>query len=166
MKSINYLIAVTVAMLTTLGAVAGNTIIKAKMDSTTLLMGKVTAIHVEIVQDKGVQGFLLADRLDTLQTMVEVAARPKPDTTDIDNGRMQIKRDIIVQSFDSGMYVIPPLQYVVGRDTFASKPLHLKVMPVKVDSLATIHDLKPVATVPFKLGDWLPDFIADYWWAW
>ena len=147
-------------------AVAGPTTIKATMDSTTLLMGKVSAIHVEIVQDEQVQGFLLADRMDTLQAMVEIAARPKPDTTRLGNGRVQINRDIVVQSFDSGAYVLPPLAYVVGHDTLRSGALSLKVMPVQVDSLATIHDLKPVATVPFKLGDWLPDFITDYWWAW
>lgn len=143
---------------------AGNTIISAKMDSTLLLMGKKTSIHVEIVQDKGIKGYFVNESADTLNKYVEISARLKADTVDIGNNREQINRDIIIQSFDSGMYVIPAFEYVVGKDTFLSKELTLKVLPVKVDSLSTIHDFKAVAEPPFFFTDYLPEFLVDYWW--
>ena len=148
----------------TFSAAANNTLINAKMDSTLLLMGKKTAIHVEVVQDKGQKGFFVNEGVDTLNAFVEVSERLQADTTDLGNDRIQINRDIIVQSFDSGMYVIPAFKYVIGKDTFKSNELTLKVLPVKVDSLPNIHDLKPVAEPPFFFSDYLPEFIVKYWW--
>lgn len=143
----------------------GNAIsISSKLDSTFLLMGKQTALHVEILQDKDVSGFFVNENSDTLCKYVEVVDRLKADTTDLGNNRIQIKRDWILQSFDSGLYVLPPLQYVVGDDTFKSSSLSLKVMPVNVDTLTNVHDYKSVESVPFHLIDFLPDFLVDYWW--
>lgn len=165
MKLINKII--LAAMLLTagvLGAHAGNATITARLDSATLLMGRVTPLHIEIVQDKNAIGFFPWENRDTLSAFVEIAAKPKADTLDLGNGRIQINRDLILQSFDSGMYAIKPIPYVIGRDTFKTPQLTLKVLPVKVDTLQDIHDFAPVETVPFKLFDWVPDFIADYWW--
>jgi len=145
---------------------AGNVTVKAKLDSTHLLMGRVTALHLEIVQDQGTRGFLALEKSDTLTSMVEIADKPKPDTTSLGNNREQINRDLILQAFDSGLYVLPPVAYIVGRDTFESNPLSLKVLPVPVDTTKDIIGIKPVETVPFKLFDWVPDWMADYWWAW
>ena len=151
-------------MLSTVSVNAGNTLITTKMDSALLLMGKKTAIHLEIVQDKGAKGFLINDGVDTLNAYVEVAQRLQADTIDLGNNREQINRDIIVQSFDSGMYVIPAFKYVVGKDTFLSNTMTLKVLPVKVDTLTTINDLKPVEEPPFFFSDYLPEFLVKYWW--
>ncbi len=149
-----------------MGVAAGNVTVKAKLDSTQLLMGRVTALHLEIVQDQGTRGFLLQEKSDTLTSMVEIADKPKADTVSLGNNREQINRDLILQAFDSGLYVLPPVAYVVGRDTFESNPLSLKVLPVPVDTTQDIIGIKPVEGVPFKLFDWVPDWMADYWWAW
>mgnify|MGYP004444012461 FL=1 len=143
---------------------AGVIKVSAKLDSTVLLMGKQTALNIEITQDKGVQGVLLNELRDTLVKAVEIADRPLADTTDIENNRIQINKKLIIQSFDSGVYVLPPLQYLVGRDTILSNHVSLKVIPVRIDSMTTVHDYAPVADVKFRLLDFVPDFIADYWW--
>lgn len=163
---LNRNIALLVAALLWLGGTAGNVTIKAKLDSARLLMGRTTALHIEIVQDRGTRGALALEKSDTLTTMVEIADKPKADTTALDNNREQINRDLILQAFDSGLYVLPPIAYVVGRDTVLSNPLSLKVIPVPVDTTQDIIDIKPVEGVPFHLLDWIPDWIADYWWVW
>ncbi len=163
MKRITIICLALVAML---GALAAPVTISARLDSATLLMGKTTALHIEVVQDRGVNGQFTVDHVDTLNAMVEIAGRPKADTVDLGNNRIQINRDLILQSFDSGMYAIGPIAYIAGRDTFLTKQLTLKVMPVRVDTLSDIHDLKPVESVPFKFFDWVPDFVADWWWLW
>ena len=157
-------IVMTVAalMVTALGTWGGNVTFKAKLDSATLLMGKTTALHLEIVQDKDARGFFPGEQADTLSAMVEIADRPQADTTDLGNNRIQINRDLIIQSFDSGMWIIKPIPYVVNGDTAYCNQLTLKVLPVDVSKMKDIHDIKPVETVPFNLFDWLP----DYWWAW
>ncbi len=140
----------------------GNVTFKAKLDSATLLMGKTTTLHLEITQDKDARGFFPGEQLDTLNAMVEIAERPAADTIDLDNNRIQINRDLIIQSFDSGMWIIKPIPYVVNGDTAFCNQLTLKVLPVDVSQMKDINDIKPVEDVPFNLLDWLP----DYWWAW
>ncbi len=140
----------------------GNVTFKAKLDSATLLMGKTTALHLEITQDKDARGFFPGEQLDTLNAMVEIAERLAADTIDLDNNRIQINRDLIIQSFDSGMWVIKPIPYVVNGDTAYCNQLTLKVLPVDVSQMKDINDIKPVEEVPFNVFDWLP----DYWWAW
>ncbi len=154
---------IAVVMMTTwVIAMGGNVTFKARLDSASLLMGKTTALHLEITQDKAARGFFPNEQADTLNAMVEIAERLKADTTDLGNNRIQINRDLIIQSFDSGLWVIKPIPYVVNGDTAFCNQLTLKVLPVDVSQMKDIHDIKPVEDVPFNLLDWLP----DYWWAW
>ena len=153
---------ITLLMAAMTSAWGGNVTFKAKLDSATLLMGKTTALHLEITQDKDVRGFFPNEQLDTLNAMVEIAERPAADTIDLDNNRIQINRDLIIQSFDSGMWIIKPIPYVVNGDTAFCNQLTLKVLPVDVSQMKDINDIKPVEEVPFNLFDWLP----DYWWVW
>ncbi len=154
-------------MLLALPAVAGNTTISAKLDSTHVLMGKTIGLHISVVQDREVNGLMLNLVADTLNAKVEIADKGKADTTALDNNRLQINRDITLQAFDPGTYQLPAILYVVGGDTLRSKEtLTLTVDSIKVDPQGKIKDFKPVAEAPFKLLDWIPDFISDYWWAW
>lgn len=154
-------------MLLALPAMAGNTTISAKLDSTHVLMGKTIGLHISVVQDREVNGLMLNLVADTLNAKVEIADKGKADTTALDNNRLQINRDITLQAFDPGTYQLPAILYVVGRDTLRSKEtLTLTVDSIKVDPQGKIKDFKPVAEAPFKLLDWVPDFISDYWWAW
>ncbi len=154
-------------MLLALPAMAGNTTISAKLDSTHVLMGKTIGLHISVVQDREVNGLMLNLVADTLNAKVEIADKGKADTTALDNNRLQINRDITLQAFDPGTYQLPAILYVVGSDTLRSKEtLTLTVDSIKVDPQGKIKDFKPVAEAPFKLLDWVPDFISDYWWAW
>ena len=160
---INKIVMTAAVLLATVSAAwGGNVTFKAKLDSATLLMGKTTTLHLEITQDKDARGFFVNEQADTLSAMVEIAERPAADTTGLGNNRIQINRDLIIQSFDSGMWIIKPIPYVVNGDTAFCNQLTLKVLPVDVSQMKDINDIKPVEEVPFNLLDWLP----DYWWAW
>ena len=143
---------------------AGPTTIKAKLDSAYLLMGKQTGMHVEIVQDKSATGYIPLTDGDTLTRNVEIVGWRNSDTTDLGNDRIQIDRDLILQSFDSGLYTLPPILYISGKDTFRTEKSTLKVVPVNVDTLKNIHDYKNVGEPDTRWTDYLPDFITDYWW--
>ena len=65
-----------------LPAVAGNVIVKAKLDSATLVMGRQTVLHIEISQDKNVVGYFANENADTLTSKVEIAVKTDGDTTD------------------------------------------------------------------------------------
>ncbi|MGN1257578.1 MAG: cell wall anchor protein, partial [Candidatus Limisoma sp.] len=163
-KTIKYTFAIIALLTISTATNAGNTTFKAKLDSATLLMGNVVGMQMEIVQDKGKTGYILVNEGDTLTKNVEIVGWLKSDTSDIGNGREQINRTLILQSFDSGLYTLPPILYVAGRDTFKTNKLTLKVIPVDVDSLKDIHDYKTTEDPGSKWYDFLPDFITDYWW--
>ena len=156
----------TLLLLAPLMASAGNTTIGTKLDSARVTMGKTITLHIDITQDKNVNGLLVTLLADTLSNKVEIADKGHADTTMLDNNRMEIKRDVALQAFDPGTYQLPPIAYLVGSDTIKSQPLTLTVDSIQVDPNGKIKDFKPVAEVPFKLMDWVPDFISNYWWIW
>ena len=142
-------------------AAAQSPTVKLSLDSAFLLMGRTTPLHLELVAPANPEGRLLIPK-DSMCDKVEILELLKADTTQLGNDRIEVKQDIVLQSFDSGVYRMNPIMYVVGNDTFRSNRLVLKVYPADVDSLETIHDYADVADVDRSFIDYLPDFIVDY----
>ncbi len=162
-KQILLLSATAIAVMLPSIASAGNITVKTSLDSAYIIMGRTTPLHIEIVQDKGTEGRFI-NIGDTLNRYVEVNRVGRPDTQNIGSDRQEIRQQLLIQSFDSGLYKLPPLVYVAGNDTFRSEELALKVIPVPVDTMQTVHDYAGVTVPHTKLWDYLPDVIADYWW--
>lgn len=133
-------------------------VVDAKMDSSVMWMGQQTTISLSLVQDSD-KPVMLPIITDTLTAGVEVLDVTKPDTTALQNNRIQIEQKILLTSFDSGLYYIPPFPYIYGRDTFLTKSLSLKVVPVEVDTTAQPMDIKGVVAPPFVLWDYVPDWL-------
>ncbi|MDE6089233.1 MAG: cell wall anchor protein [Duncaniella sp.] len=142
-------------------AFAQNPSVKLSLDSAFLLMGRTTPLHLELVAPENPEGHLIIPK-DSMCDKVEILKLLKADTTQLGNGRIEVKQDIILQSFDSGVYRMNPIMYVVNNDTFRSNRLVLKVYPVEVDSLETIHDYADVADIDRSFIDYLPDFVVNY----
>lgn len=140
---------------------AGDVKLSVKLDSAYVLMGKATPLHVELQAPASPEGSLIIPE-DTLSQAVEVLRMLPADTTELPGDRIQVTREILLQSFDSGTYLLNPVKYVSGSETIASNRLVLKVIPVDVDSLTTIHDYADVVDPSRRLVDYLPDFLADY----
>lgn len=134
--------------------------VKVELDSAYLTMGRTTPLHVEVVGNLSETGGLLLP--DTLWRDVEVAAISEPLITDLGNGRKELRQEITLQAFDSGLYTLPPVLYLQdGQVTESNRPA-LKVMPVDVDSMATVHDYYGAQKPPRKFFDFLPDWMTDY----
>lgn len=141
---------------------AGRSPIKASLDSLQLTMGQQTIARVDIVKGADAPSELLVDK-NAFPAQVEIIDWLEGDTTDIGNGLVEIKRGLLIQSFDSGVYTIPPFLLVSGPDTIRSNSLSLKVNPVDVTALTDIHPIADVSEFDSKWYDWLPDWITDYW---
>lgn len=135
--------------------------LKVSLDSAYMLMGRTTSLHIELIKDASADGRLLIPR-DSICGNVEILKLLDADTSDIGSGRIEIKQDIVLQSFDSGVYHLNPVLYVDGKDTLRSNRLVLKVFPVDVDTLRTIHDYADVSDIDRHFIDYLPDFVVDY----
>ncbi len=116
-------------------AAAQKTLIDVSIDSAAILIGEQTVLHVSVTTDKG-KKVLLTIPPDTLMTGVEVLSLSAPDTTETDNNRLIIKQDILITSFDSALYLLPPLKVIDQADTIYSKQVALKVstLPVQADA--------------------------------
>lgn len=150
-----------VLLTSSMSAFAGVPSLKVSLDSAFLLMGRTTPLHIELITDDNTDGQLIIPK-DSLCDKVEILKYLNADTTGLGSGRREIRQDIVLQSFDSGVYRLKPILYVANGETIASNRLVLKVFPVDVDSLETIHDYADVADVDRSFIDYLPDFIVDY----
>lgn len=136
--------------------------VKASIDSTQITMGRQTAIRFDIVENPASPTSLIVDKA-AFPPEVEIIDWIYGDTTDIGNGLVEMRRALVIQSFDSGVYTIPPFLLVNGPDTVRSNALTLKVNPVDVSAMEDINPLAPPAKFHSKWYDWLPDFITEYW---
>ena len=155
---------IIISLLTALGATfsasGADVSVKTLLDSAYIIMGKQTALHLEIIEPDGVEGQIVLP--DTAWRVVEIASQGQLDTASMGNGRRQILGDIILQSFDSGLYTLPPVLYIAGGETIASNRPVLKVMPVAVDTMVTVHDYAGVSDIDRSIFDYLPDWMTDY----
>lgn len=149
----------------TLSSHAGNTIVSVKLDSAKVLMGKTVKLRINIVKDAGSAGIILGTDSAMLGN-IDIVKRDKMQAKSIDNNREEITQVITLQPFEPGEYDLPPIKYLVEGDTMMSNKEHLVVDSVKVDIYGDIKGYKPILGVPFKLIDYIPNFIANYWWAW
>lgn len=118
--------------------------VRAKIDSSSILIGEQTKIHIELSQQKGTAVHLpVFDK--AIMPGIEIISAAKPDTTELDNNRIRIDMSYLVTSFDSGLYYIPPFKYTLGKDTFLSNSIGLKVLTVPVDTVK--KQFFPIKTV-------------------
>ncbi len=147
--------------------------VTARLDSVNLLMGKLTTLTLEVVQDKGNPGGFPMFRdvnpavgyVGVCGDSIELRTSYKADTIEIGSGRIQINYQIPLQAFDSGSYRLPRFVYVSESDSARSNALTLNVVPVKVTADDPIAGFAKVAEPEgAKFFDFVPDWLADFWW--
>jgi hypothetical protein len=135
-----------------------NVAVKAVLDTNFLMIGEQTQLHfIATYQDKNTQ-ILFPQLNDTIIKEIEVLSKSPIDTSIADaNGLFAQSQSLLITSFDSGYYVIPPFQFIVNGDTVESDPLLLEVQNMKVDTANAIFDIKQPLSEPFSIKDWLKD---------
>lgn len=166
-------ILIALAFLCTLNFASAKVTVTAKLDSVNLLMGNMTTLGLEVVQDKGKPGgFPMFRNVDpslgyvgVCGDSIELRTSFKADTVELGSGRIQINYKVPLQAFDSGTYRLPEFVYVSESDTARSNALTLQVVPVKVTADDPIAGFAPVAEPEGKkFFDFVPDWLADFWW--
>lgn len=134
---------------------ARQALVDVRIDSAAILIGEQTVLHLTVTTDKNRMVQLVIPR-DTLMEGVEVLDVPKADSTEIENDRLLIKQDVLITSFDSKLYLLPPFLLIDGEDTVRSNQVALKVstIPVNVDKPEEFYDIKDIWKPPFVLADY------------
>ena len=134
---------------------AQQTLIDVKIDEPDLMIGEQTMLHVTVTTEKDNQ-VQIPLPYEMLMEGVEVLTIFPPDTTDIKNNRMTIRFDLLITSFDSSLYLLPPFIAIDGRDTIFSNQVALKISSPDVDleHPDQFFDIKHVWRPPFVLSDY------------
>ncbi|MDE6096545.1 MAG: cell wall anchor protein [Muribaculaceae bacterium] len=174
MNQIKKYITVVLLVLTGVTSLSAKVSVTARLDSVDLLMGKLTTLSLEVVQDKGKPGgfpmFRDADPskgyVGICGDSIELRTSYKADTLELGSGRIQINYSVPLQAFDSGTYRLPQFVYVSESDSARSNALTLNVVPVNVTAEDPIAGFAPVADPENpSLLDAVPDWIYNYWWV-
>jgi hypothetical protein len=139
----------------------GQVTARASLDSTYVIIGSPTTIHLEVTAPEGVQVAFpplrqsIAAQDDDQTFQLEITNITDADT--VRNGSaLTVTRDVEVYAFDSATLYVPPMPFVVAGDTAWTNALALKVVvpfDVEVDP-QKYCDIK----APMK-----PDFVwTDY----
>lgn len=138
-------------------AYAQRTLIDVAIDSAAILIGEQTVLHLTVTADKERPVQIVIPN-DTLMRGVEVLNLSKPDSSVIENDRLLIKQDVLITSFDSSLYLLPPLKVIDGTDTVYSNQVALKVstVPVNADKPEEFYDIKNIWKPPFVWADYYP----------
>ena len=145
-------------MLPNFALLGQNVAVKAVLDTNFLMIGEQTQLHfITTYQDKNTQ-ILFPQVNDTIIKEIEVLSKSPIDTSIADaNGLFSQSQSILITSFDSGYYVVPPFYFIINGDTVESDPLLLEVQNMEVDTANAIFDIKQPLSEPFSIKDWLKD---------
>ncbi|UCG27413.1 MAG: hypothetical protein JSV24_10620 [Bacteroidales bacterium] len=134
----------------------------ASIDSSEILIGDQTILHLEVIQPEGID-LSFQEYRDTITEKIEILAQSEMDTVMLGENRYLLKRDFLITCFDSGRYHIPPFRaaYKDGDllTTIGSNPLSLTVIRVDIqptDTTDVIFDIKLPYGAPLRFRDVAP----------
>ena len=123
-------------------------VVSASIDSTTLMIGDQTDMHLQVTHDKEeqVEWPVFGEQL---QDGIEIVDRTIVDTTILKDGRVQLNQYLTLTSFRDSLFSVEPVAFVSGGDSFFTNPLAINVVqPFEVDSSLAITDIKDIEKAP------------------
>jgi hypothetical protein len=153
---------ILIFLLGSLGLSAQKIEVNASIDTNFILIGEQTQIELSITYrvDEGEINIQFPQHNDTINKFIEILSKSEIDTLIPDKDApylFQQKQQIIITSFDSGYYVIPPFQFVINNDTLETEPLLIEVQTIEIDTTEAIFDVKAPLEEPFSFIDWLKE---------
>lgn len=133
----------------------------ASVDSSALIIGQQTHLTLTFLFPEGARSGW-PQWSDTLTGAIEIVKASAIDTLPVVNGLTGLRQVLTLSVFDSGTYIIPPIQvgYLRENDTaptlFVSNPVALYVNTVAVDTTQAFRDIKGPATAPVTFREVVP----------
>lgn len=97
---------------------------------------------------------------DTLMAGIEIIKAYEPDTSFTENGSFTLSRELLITSFDTGIYIFDDVAVMdtSGGDTVMVKapPAYLEIFTLTVEQGSEISDIKPPIAIPFTFREAVP----------
>ena len=123
-------------------------IVSASIDSTNLMIGDQTDLHLQVTQDASEQVQMPVFG-ESLQDGIEIVDKTIVDTLNLPDGRVQLNQYLTLTSFKDSLFVIDPIAVASGEDTFWTEALALNVIqPFEIDTTLAITDIKDIEKAP------------------
>ena len=124
-------------------------VVTATLDSTQLMIGDQCDLRLQATTDKTEQ-VQFPVYGEELIPGIEIVDRTMVDTTSLKDGRLQLTQYLTVTSFKDSLFLIDPLVFTSGDDSFPTEPLSLNVIqPFEIDTAQNaITDINPVYRAP------------------
>lgn len=140
--------------------------VEALPDTNKLMIGEQVKVNLRVTYrvDNGAVNVVFPTLYDTINEFVEIVSKSRIDTVIPDKSdpyRFYQEQNIVLTSFDSGYYVVPPFQFVINNDTVETEAFLLEVNTLEVDTTQGIFDIKQPLSEPFSFLDWLKE---NWWW--
>ncbi len=123
-------------------------IVSASIDSTTLMIGDQTDLHLQVTHD-ATERVTLPVFGEQLQDGIEIVDKTIVDTLTLPDGRVQLNQYLTLTSFKDSLFAIEPIAVASGEDTFWTDPMALNIVqPFEVDTTLAITDIKDIEKAP------------------
>ena len=152
-------------------------VVSASIDSTMLMIGDQTDLHLQVTHDATEQVSLPVFG-EQLQDGIEIVDKTIVDTLTLPDGRVQLNQYLTLTSFKDSLFAIEPIAVACGEDTFWTDPMALNIVqPFEVDTTLAITDIKDIEKAPIwwwgiirwvllLIGAFLLIDLAFWFWRW
>ena len=152
-------------------------VVSASIDSTMLMIGDQTDLHLQVTHDATEQVTLPVFG-EQLQDGIEIIDKTIVDTLTLPDGRVQLNQYLTLTSFKDSLFAIEPIAVASGEDTFWTDPMALNIVqPFEVDTTLAITDIKDIEKAPIwwwgiirwvllLIGAFLLIDLAFWFWRW
>jgi hypothetical protein len=133
----------------------------AQLDTNIIRIGEQALVDLSVAYrvDEGERSIVFPEIGDTLTHTIEVLSASEVDSVlqkpDIDPYLFEKRQRIMVTSWDSGYWAIPPFSFVINGDTLETEAMLFEVRTVPVDTAQDFHDIAEIEQLPFSTAHWL-----------
>ena len=155
-KTLQYFLIASSALIFT-DSIGQEVLVKAELDTNRALIGDQLKLKLSVDKPENIPVDFPFIR-DTLTKKIEIIGSNVIDTVRTSSDRLILSQDLLIAVYDTGIFIIPPLEFAVhaekSEDTVKTLPVYFEILPVSLDS--TIRDIRANYKAPISFLELYP----------